>query len=226
MKCQNRRLLTCRKFNVNVAVTKSCLEVEDMSESQDQVLLIIEPDIQNSTLIVHTLGEAGIPPALLGANAAAHYGGGLCALVRTTTCLLCRYCPPCTSQLTYKQDIELVINGDDQERAYHLLTSRGFRPSIPEGAAKEPPADYADWRSRAPSYIYRDRRRVRISTPIYDSPLTGDPIDDAMRPFILLFSAETVGLPKVPTITDLEASISTNGSAYIRLERVKGGESL
>ena len=47
---------------------------------------------------------------------------------------------------------------------------------------------------------------MRLSTPIYRLPLTGDPIDDSLLPYVILYSAEIVGLPPVPRLGSFEAS--------------------
>lgn len=62
------------------------------------------------------------------------------------------------------------------------------------------------WRELAPSYRFRDRRRVRLCTPMYELPRTGDPFDDALLPFVILYSAEAVGLHPVPLPEPLGAS--------------------
>ena len=36
---------------------------------------------------------------------------------------------------------------------------------------------------------------MRLCVPIYELPRTGDPVNDAQRPYVILYSAETVGLP-------------------------------
>ncbi|KAK4127903.1 hypothetical protein N657DRAFT_688091 [Parathielavia appendiculata] len=38
----------------------------------------------------------------------------------------------------------------------------------------------------------------------YELPVRGDPVDDALRPFVLLYSAETIGLPRVPFPSEVE----------------------
>lgn len=52
-------------------------------------------------------------------------------------------------------------------------------------------------------------------TPIYELPATGNPLDDTLRPFIIVYSAEEVGLPLIAPST---SSIETKPTeAYITL---------
>ncbi|KAK4243304.1 hypothetical protein C7999DRAFT_18329 [Corynascus novoguineensis] len=143
-------------------------------DDQLELNLVQEASTKDAAIIVRILADGGIPTALGGIMAATLYGGGLCPL-----------------------DIELIVNDADQHRAFDLLTSRGAQPSVPDTEAEEPAASFERWRELAPSYQFSDRRRVRLCVPMYELPRTGDPIDDALRPFVILYSAETVGLPAV-----------------------------
>src|ERR1044071_8866670 len=69
-----------------------------------------------------------------------------------------------------QQDIELVVNDADQERAFNILTSQGARPAIPEDSGTEQPITFKRWRELASLYRFRDRRRVRLCVPIYELP--------------------------------------------------------
>ncbi|ROV86875.1 hypothetical protein VMCG_10806 [Cytospora schulzeri] len=85
-----------------------------MATSQG-LLAIREPKLAEIRVLTTALAEAGISSALWGVCAAIHYGGGLCPL-----------------------DIELVINSEDQECAYELLTSQGLIISTPNTDASPP----------------------------------------------------------------------------------------
>ena len=50
---------------------------------------------------------------------------------------------------------------------------------------------------------------MRLSTPIYRLPLTGDPIEDTLLPYVILYSTEIVGLPPVPRLGSFEPSSDT-----------------
>ncbi|KAK3896437.1 hypothetical protein C8A05DRAFT_20586 [Staphylotrichum tortipilum] len=102
------------------------------------------------------------------------------------------------------QDIELIVNDADQHRAYEILTSQEARPCVPAAAA-DLLEGFKQWRELAPSYQFFDRRCVRLCVPMYELPRTGDPID-ALLPFVILYSAETVGLPPVPLPSAAEPS--------------------
>lgn len=50
-----------------------------------ELSLIRDPDTRGIATLTRLLGDGGIPSALWGVNAAAHYGGGLCPLVSLIT---------------------------------------------------------------------------------------------------------------------------------------------
>ncbi|OXV06002.1 hypothetical protein Egran_06230 [Elaphomyces granulatus] len=143
------------------------------------MLHVHDASTKGAAVIASILADGGIPSAIWGVNAAVHYGGGLCPM-----------------------DIELVINDADQERAFAVLISQGALPAVPEDSAESRPAEFTRWRELAPSYRFRDRRRVRLCTPMYELPGTGNPFD----PFVILYSTEAVGLCPVPFPEPLEAS--------------------
>jgi len=146
-----------------------------MLHHQRQLTDVRDASTKDAAVIASILqANGGIPSAIWGVNAAVHYGGGLCPL-----------------------DIELVINDADQERAFAVLISKGALPAVPEDSTESRPTEFVRWRELAPSYRFRDRRRVRLCTPIYELPRTGDPFDDALLPFVILYSAEAVGLRPV-----------------------------
>ncbi|KZN93606.1 hypothetical protein EN45_037890 [Penicillium chrysogenum] len=141
------------------------------------------PGIDDIARLADLLRDAGIPSALWGVNAAGCYGGGLCPL-----------------------DIEIVINEADQARTYELLCSYGCRPSQPPSDESAPCLDdFEKWCGQALHYKYYDRRRLRICTPIYELPKTGDSFNDSFLPFIIVYTAERVGLPAVPPLSKIEA---------------------
>lgn len=166
-----------------------------MPLNQSRLTRVRDASTEDAAATTSILADGGIPSALWGVNAAVHYGGGLCPLV-------CNILPSpygySSGTDTYGQDIELVINDADQELAFAVLTLQGALPAVPEGATETRPADFAHWRELAASYRFYDRRRVRLCTPMYEIPRTGDPVDDALLPFIILYSAAAVGLPPVP----------------------------
>lgn len=53
---------------------------------------------------------------------------------------------------------------------------------------------------------------MRLCVPIYELPRTGDPVNDAQRPYVILYSAETVGLPGLRLADDGE---SASESGYL-----------
>lgn len=113
--------------------------------------------------------------------------------------------------LTRQQDIELIVNDADQQRAFEILTSQGARACVPDEA--EQPATFQRWRELAPSYQFPDRRRVRLCVPMYELPRTGNPLDDMLRPYVVLYSAEIIGLPAVPLAGTVD-SAAGSGSGY------------
>lgn len=54
-------------------------------------------------------------------------------------------CQSCRAE-TKSQDIELVINEGDQERAFTVLTSHGALLVVPEDAQTKRPATFGYWR--------------------------------------------------------------------------------
>lgn len=70
----------------------------------------------------------------------------------------------------YLQDIELLVRDEDQERAFTVLISHGFIPSLPDnnGQSLQAPVNFVSWRQEYSSPDqYRDRRRFRYGAPIY-----------------------------------------------------------
>lgn len=105
------------------------------------------------------------------------------------------------------QDIEIIINDADQERAFAILTSDGFLPSIPDENPRPPDMGYTNWREQysSPSH-YRDRRKFYHGTPIYELPprqTNPNPEHDSTRPWIIIYSAEFAGLAPIPSWTNL-----------------------
>ncbi|GKZ72939.1 hypothetical protein AnigIFM60653_002074 [Aspergillus niger] len=143
---------------------------------------IQSPSIDDIAKLTGILSDAGIPSALWGVNAAACHGGGLCPL-----------------------DIELVINDIDQAKTFQTLCSYGCLPSQPSTDESAPcPKDFETWRELALHHQYHDRRHVRLNTPIYELPPTGDALSDFLRPFVIVYSVEMVGLPKVPPLSEIK----------------------
>jgi hypothetical protein len=115
----------------------------------------------------------------------------------------------------FQQDIEIAINAADQSRTFELLVSHGLSISTSD-QRKEPPASFWDWyQSASLSSQYHDRRKTRLLTPIYELPATGDPLDDMLRPFVIVYSAEEVGLPLIASPTSTSENKST--IAYVTL---------
>ncbi|KAL1849366.1 hypothetical protein Daus18300_013297 [Diaporthe australafricana] len=156
-----------------------------MAAATQQLLSPIHADVKGARHLTTILQQNGIPCALWAVNAAAHYGGGLVPL-----------------------DIEVAINSADQQRVFELFTSYGLTLSTSEQQERQP-GSLREWYETAPSSSkYRDRRRTRLVTPIYELPLSGDPLGDMLRPFIIIYSVETVGLPVIP----LPASVAEDKS--------------
>lgn len=61
-------------------------------------------------------------------------------------------------------------------------------------------------------------------TPIYELPTTGDPVEDMLRPFIIVYSAEEVGLTHIALPTSTSENDST--AAYIPLSALNPDLSL
>lgn len=116
-----------------------------------------------------------------------------------------------------RQDIEIAINANDQQHAFELLLSHGLSIST-SSEQQEKPASFKDWyestRASSPSQYY-DRRKTRLVTPIYELPATGNPLDDMLRPFIIVYSAEEVGLP--PIASPMSTSEKIFKAAYVAL---------
>lgn len=186
-----------------------------MAASQQQQLSSIrEPDVEGGRVLTTFLQKNGIPCALWAVSAAVHYGGGLCPLVSTS---------PHQNQANTVglgrtlskalQDIEIAINAADQPRAFDLLTSHGLTIST---SSQQNHASFSEWCNGASSSSqYHDRRKTRLVTPIYELPLTGDPLDDMLRPFIIVYSAEEVGLSLIPLLSS--ASEDKSLTAYVPL---------
>ncbi|POS81280.1 hypothetical protein DHEL01_v200330 [Diaporthe helianthi] len=151
---------------------------------QTPLTSIREPNVEGGRLLATLLHQNGISCTLWGVSAAAHYGGGLCPL-----------------------DIEIAINAADQKRAFGLLLSQGLTISFPDQDT-ESPSSYEEWRRKARSLTqFSDRRKTRLLTPIFELPATGDPLDDMLRPLIVVYSSEEIGLPCI----DLPTAISETG---------------
>ncbi|CAG7944373.1 unnamed protein product [Penicillium olsonii] len=147
---------------------------EDVPWNDQQSLTSVQtPSIDDIASLASLLQDAEIPSALWGVNAAGCYGGGLCPLI--------------------------VINEADQTRVFELLRSHGCRPSQP--LPGNPPSEFETWRDLALHHEYQDRRRLRPCIPMYELPETGDEFVDAFLPFIVVCSAESVGLPKIPPLS-------------------------
>ncbi|EPE30273.1 hypothetical protein GLAREA_12996 [Glarea lozoyensis ATCC 20868] len=169
-----------------------------MAAQQKQIALVRDAGTKDVAVVISTLAEYGIPSAMYGVNAATHHNGGLCPL-----------------------DIELVVNEEDQSRAFDLLTAQGALPMVPVNSITERPTDFNQWRQLAKSYQYFDRCRTRLSTPIYQLPPTEDALDDMLLPFVVLYSAESVGLPPVPSVKSdkqtLPSKTMASTNAYVSL---------
>ena len=51
---------------------------------------------------------------------------------------------------------------------------------------------------------YRDRRHVRLNTPIYELPWTGDALGRFLRPFVIVYSVEMIGLPEISPLSEMK----------------------
>jgi hypothetical protein len=78
-------------------------------------------------------------------------------------------------------------------------------PSQPPSDESAPCLDFEKWCELVPHYEYYRRRRLHICTPIYELPKTGDPFSGSFHPFIIDYTAERVGLPAVPSLSETEA---------------------
>lgn len=98
------------------------------------------------------------------------------------------------------------MNDADQERAFTILTSNGFLPSIPDESPRPPDMDFTSWRGQYSSPTqYRDRRKFHHGAPIYELPLRQTDANsepDFVRPWIIIYSAEFAGLAPIPSWTD------------------------
>lgn len=115
-----------------------------------------------------------------------------------------------------QQDIEIVVNAADQPRVFELLSSHGLSISTPVEQDSEKPASLQDWYETARSVSsseYRDRRRTRLVTPIYELPATSDPLDYMLRPYIIVYSAEEVGLPSFPPVSSPTSAFTPAAAA-------------
>ncbi|KAE8152851.1 hypothetical protein BDV25DRAFT_137524 [Aspergillus avenaceus] len=163
-----------------------------MASDTEHPLLIQDPSIDDIAKLVTVLRRAGIPSALWGVNAAGCYGGRLCYM-----------------------DIELAIKEIDQERVFDLLRRHGCHPSQPTETS--PPENFHLWRKQALHHEYIDRRRFRLYTPIYTLPRTGDEFTDFLSPFIMIYSAEMVGLPPIPPFS-ASSNIGKDQQDYITVD--------
>ncbi|KAI1176584.1 hypothetical protein F4777DRAFT_545988 [Nemania sp. FL0916] len=118
-------------------------------------------------------------------------------------------------------DIELVINDADQEKAFSILTLHGMSPSVPDASATTPRLEFKRWRELAPTFWFRDRRRARLCVPIYEFPSTGDPTDDYLLPFLILYPASALNLPPVPSTPPHQPTVS-DVLAYTALKKMTG----
>lgn len=98
------------------------------------------------------------------------------------------------------------MNDADQERAFTILTSNGFLPSIPDENPRPPDMDFNSWREQYSSpRQYRDRRTFYHGAPIYElspRPTDSNPEPNVIRPWIIIYSAEFAGLAPIPSWTD------------------------
>lgn len=180
-----------------------------MTLENDFLTSVQGPGIDDIARLVELLGDAGISSALWGVNAASCYGGGgtlsIGMLSRALRMLAKVY-------LTDSQNIEIVINEVNQARTFESLCSNGCRPSQ---LLSDNPApclnDFDEWRGLALHYQYHYRRRLRICTPIYELPKTGDAFSDFFLPFIIVYTAELVGLPAVPPPSAIKAYTDSKG---------------
>lgn len=62
---------------------------------------------------------------------------------------------------------------------------------------------------------------MRLATPIYELPPSGDALSDFLRPFIILYSAELVGLPEVPPLWQTTASDDRENGEIDHLDYVR-----
>lgn len=116
------------------------------------------------------------------------------------------------------QDIEIAINAADQPRVFDLLLSHGLSISK-SNLHKKPATSFIDWCKSMPSSTqYHDRRKARILTPIYELPATGNPLDDLLRPYIIVYSCEKVGLPPISLPSKSRGNQPI--SAYVALSKL------
>lgn len=66
-----------------------------------------------------------------------------------------------------------------------------------------------------------DRRHLRLTTPIYELPETGNALIDFLGPFIIIYSAEQVGLPEVPLLSEMVASLDGEPGGVDRPDYVR-----
>lgn len=106
-----------------------------------------------------------------------------------------------------------------------MFTTQGLKISTPT-TDLSPPTSYQEWLERGPpEFGCRDRRRFRLFTPIYVFPPTGDPFDDMVAPFLIVYSAEDIGLPPLPAVSSADTGtgiyqlLSTIGSSSELLKR-------
>jgi hypothetical protein len=62
--------------------------------------------------------------------------------------------------------------------------------------------------------------RLHSVVPVYELPKTGDPVDDALRPFVILYSAETVGLPGRLQLTSSGETASEESGSYTPISSI------
>lgn len=116
------------------------------------------------------------------------------------------------------QDIEIAVNAADQHRVFDLLLCQGLSISISDRNSRKT-LSFKEWQREAPSFSqFHDRRRTRLVTPIYELPATGDVLDDMLRPFIVVYSAEEVGLPFIAPPTAMTETEITG--AYTTLSEL------
>lgn len=91
---------------------------------------------------------------------------------------------------------------------------------MPDCDEQQPlPISFKRWREQASSYQYRDRRRLRHSAPIYEitrsqpKEASATSFKYTPRMFIIIYSAEFVGLPPLPA-TNQPMGVSSE-EAYV-----------
>lgn len=111
-----------------------------------------------------------------------------------------------------------MLNDEDQHRVFDFFQSQSVPPAVPDDSATARPKQFSDWQNESPSYQYQDRCRVRLRTPIYELPKTGDPLDDFCLPYIIVYLVEFLEMPQIPESNLEDSSPSTTSSdAYQKI---------